>query len=167
MKTKNVKRSGWGRWRTVRAYLSLWVYARCRQRVRSLWFIPIGMVFGLLIPAMSIYGDTNRTLAEGEEVRSIAELPGNPLDYLATKADLANLEVRFTKEIADLRTEIKAEVADLRAEIRTEVADLRNEIIRRTAGLPTAWQMWSATALILLGLFSLYWQGRTRRQFEK
>ena len=156
MENKNVKRSGWGRWRAVRVYLSLWVYARCRQRVRSLWFISAGMVFGLLIPAMSIYGDTNRTLAEGEEIRSIAELPGNPLDYLATKADLANLEVRFTKEIADLRTEIKA-----------EVADLRNEIIRRTAGLPTAWQMWSATALILLGLFSLYWQGRTRRQFGK
>ena len=146
METKNVKRSGWGRWRTVRAYLSLWVYARCRQRVRSLWFISVGMVFGLLIPAMSIYGDTNRTLAEGEEIRSIAELPGNPLDYLATKADLANLEVRLVREMADFR----------------------NEITERVAGLPTKWEMWSATGLImlglfsiLLGLFSLYRQGRT------
>ena len=104
------------------------------------------MVFGLLIPAMSIYGDTNRTLAEGEEVRSIAELPGNPLDYLATKADLANLEVRLVREMADFR----------------------NEITERVAGLPTKWEMWSATGLImlglfsiLLGLFSLYRQGRT------
>ena len=159
MKTKNIKRSGWGRWRIIRADLGLWVYACCRQWMRSFRIISIGTAFGLLLPIVPTYGETNHTLGISQEVSSIAELPGNPLDYLATKADLANLELRFAKEIADLRTEIKA-----------EVADLRNEIIQRTAGLPTAWQMWSAAALILLGLFSvllgllsLYRQGRTSR----
>jgi len=49
------------------------------------------------------------------------------LRHYATKEDLANLEVRLTREISDLKTEFgefKVEVADLRAELKGEISTL-------------------------------------------
>ena len=53
------------------------------------------------------------------------------LRHYATKEDLANLEVRLTREISDLRTEfvdfkgeIKSDVAGLRAEVKGEITTL-------------------------------------------
>ena len=53
------------------------------------------------------------------------------LSHYATKEDMANLEIRLTREISDLKSEfsefkgeLKAEVADLRAEVKSEIGTL-------------------------------------------
>ena len=49
------------------------------------------------------------------------------LRHYATKEDVANLEVRLTREISDLKTEFgefKVEVAELRTELKGEISTL-------------------------------------------
>ena len=53
------------------------------------------------------------------------------LGHYATKEDLANLEIRLTREIiglksefADFKGELKSDVADLRAEVKGEISTL-------------------------------------------
>ena len=151
MKKKNRKLSGWVRRKADRAYLRLWNHTRTRQWMHPCRIISLSLALCLLSSFALAQEDTNHTLAASEAVNALAELPGNPFAHLATKADLANLEVRLAREIADLRTEVKT------------------EIIQRTAGLPNRWDMWLATAVLLLGmlsilvsLFVLYRQGRGR-----
>ena len=172
MKIKNLNPSGWVQWKAICAYLSSWSYA-CSSR----WMHPYRSIFLSLALCLSssfalAQENTNHTLAAGEAVKALAELPGNPLAHLATKADLANLERRFVslekrfvdleRRFNNLEVRLIREMADFKTEVTTE-------IIQRTAGLPNTWNMWSATALLLLGMlfilvgmFVLYRQGQGR-----
>ena len=104
MKKKTLKPSGWVWRKADRAYLRLWNYTRARQWMHPCRIISLSLALCFLSSFALAQEDTNQTLVASEaKYRNaegicgwIAELPGNPLAYLATKADLAKLERRLT-----------------------------------------------------------------------
>ena len=60
------------------------------------------------------------------------------------RAEIANLDVRLSKQIAELRTEQRTQTAELRTEQRTQAAELRTEI----ASLETRLVRWMIGTVI-------------------
>jgi hypothetical protein len=92
--------------------------------------------------------------------RSVDERYGLHAQVLATRRDVAELEVRLAREISGVQAGVTREVAGLRAELTREVAGLRAELTREIAGTKVELVRWGLAALtaqtaLLLGAMKL------------
>jgi len=84
------------------------------------------------------YERSREVMGPGWTATLVKAIPPAGADALATKADLAELETRFSLGLTAGLAGLRTEMAELRGGVRTDIAELRGDVRTEIAGVRTS-----------------------------